>query len=309
MISLELLAPDAARTHLEAAHAIAVKLGSRVWIRWTAAPLAVARGRTSEMAGALEVLDQASYFGGEGREGSALASSGSASLTLGERHLWLARAELAMIARAPDAALDIVDARLAAERAANPDSVLGVPRLSLLRADALAALGRHQDAEAALDAARAEATEQGALPMLWRVETAAGHLCRARRMRLEARRAVEVARRIADELAARVADDATRARFLAGVEALVPSVPAPSRDRVAKAAFGGLTRRERDVAQLVAQGKANRAIAGELGIGERTVEGYVAGALAKLGFSSRAQLAAWAVEKGMTRSPAARSVR
>jgi DNA-binding CsgD family transcriptional regulator len=40
----------------------------------------------------------------------------------------------------------------------------------------------------------------------------------------------------------------------------------------------------------------------ELGIGERTVEGYVASALAKFGFTSRAQLAAWAVEKGIVRT-------
>ena len=78
---------------------------------------------------------------------------------------------------------------------------------------------------------------------------------------------------------------------------------------MAKAAFGGLTRRERDVAELVAHGKANRAIARELGIGERTVEGYVAGALAKLGFESRSQLAAWTVEKVITRPPAPRSTR
>jgi DNA-binding NarL/FixJ family response regulator len=47
-------------------------------------------------------------------------------------------------------------------------------------------------------------------------------------------------------------------------------------------------------------------IARELGIGERTVEGYVASALAKLGFASRTQLAAWAVEMVMTHRPAPR---
>jgi DNA-binding NarL/FixJ family response regulator len=46
-----------------------------------------------------------------------------------------------------------------------------------------------------------------------------------------------------------------------------------------------LTRRERDVAELIARGKTNRAIARELGIGERTVEGYVAAALSKLSFA------------------------
>ncbi|HEY8794661.1 MAG TPA: LuxR C-terminal-related transcriptional regulator, partial [Gemmatimonadaceae bacterium] len=69
----------------------------------------------------------------------------------------------------------------------------------------------------------------------------------------------------------------------------------------AKAAHGGLTRRERDTAALVAQGKPNRTIARQLGIGERTVEGYVASALAKLSFASRTQLAVWAAEQGLAR--------
>jgi len=69
--------------------------------------------------------------------------------------------------------------------------------------------------------------------------------------------------------------------------------------QAAKAAYGGLTRRERDTAALVAQGKSNRAIARSLGIGERTVEGYVAAALSKLGFASRSQIAVWAAEQGL----------
>jgi DNA-binding NarL/FixJ family response regulator len=145
--------------------------------------------------------------------------------------------------------------------------------------------------------------------MLWKIETAIGHLHRSQRRRLEARRAFDAARAIADELEATIPDDELRARFREGLDRVIPSVPAPSPQRVAKAAFGGLTRRERDVAELIAHGKANRAIARELGIGERTVEGYVAGALAKLGFESRSQLAAWTVEKGITRPPAPRSTR
>jgi DNA-binding CsgD family transcriptional regulator/anti-sigma regulatory factor (Ser/Thr protein kinase) len=299
-ISLDLLAPHAARKDLEAAYQIARKLGSRVWIRWTAAPLAVARARTSDLSGAVEVLDDAANVGGPTRDG--LARPDSDALTLGERKLWLARAEIALMQRRPDTTLEIVDARLASERAANPHDVLGVPRLSLLRGEALVSLERYDEASLALDSARAEATEQGARPMLWRIEAAFGHLHRLRRRRLEARRAFDTARGIADELATTIPDDELRARFREGLDSLIPSVPTPSPRRLAKAAFGGLTRRERDVARLVAQGKANKAIARDLGIGERTVEGHVASALAKLGFGSRSQLAAWAVEKGILRS-------
>jgi non-specific serine/threonine protein kinase len=121
-------------------------------------------------------------------------------------------------------------------------------------------------------------------------------------MRSEARRAIEEARSIADELAALVPDPSLRATFNTGLSDILPARRSPTERQAAKAEFSGLTRREREVAQLVASGKPNRGIARVLGVGERTVEGHVAGALAKLGFSSRAQLAAWAVERGLVRS-------
>jgi DNA-binding CsgD family transcriptional regulator len=228
-----------------------------------------------------------------------------AAPTLGERQLWAARAEIALLEGRPDTALQIIDARLEAERAGDPASALGVPRLMLLRGEALTALERYDEAERTLETGRVEATTQGVRAMLWRIEAALGHVHRAQRKRLEARRAFDTARAIADELVAKVSDETLRVRFTDGLDLLIPPAPAPSAGRVAKEASGGLTQRERDVAELVAQGKANRIIARELGIGERTVEGYVASALGKLGFTSRTQLAAWAVEKGITRPPVA----
>ena len=56
-----------------------------------------------------------------------------------------------------------------------------------------------------------------------------------------------------------------------------------------------LTDRERQVAALVARGSSNREIAGTLFLSERTVESHVQHVLNKLGFRSRAQIAAWAV--------------
>jgi DNA-binding CsgD family transcriptional regulator len=309
VLSLDLLAPHAALVHLEAAHHIAQKLGSRLWTRWIAAPLAVARLRTSDVTGAIDVLDDAARAGRTGRERVVPAGPDSRSLTLGERQLWLARAQVALAQRRPDVALEIADARLASEDAANPDSELGVPYLRLVRADALVSLQRFDEAAHTLEKARAEATQQGARPQLWRIEAALGHLHRLQRRRLEARRAFDAARAIADELAANVPDDELRVRFGKALDAVIPSGPAASPRRAAKAALGGLTRRERDVAELVARGKANKVIARDLGIGERTVEGYVASALAKLGFASRTQLAAWAVENGFLRPAASPSAR
>jgi DNA-binding CsgD family transcriptional regulator len=306
-LSLDLLAPNAAREHLEVAHRIAQRLGSRVWIRWTAAPLAVARARTSMVAEAIEVLDRAARVAGDGQDRS--VGPGATEATLGERHLWMARAEIALIEQRPETALHIVDARLAVERAANPDSGFGVPRLALVRAEALTAMARYPEAEQTLEQARNDATTLGVRPLLWRIEAATGHLHRVQRRRLEARRAFGAAREIAEDLAAKVPDESLRAQFRDGLEAMVPTAATPSAGRIAREAFGGLTQREREVAELIAQGKPNRLIARDLGIGERTVEGYVASALGKLGFSSRTQLAAWAVERGMTRPPTSRSAR
>jgi non-specific serine/threonine protein kinase len=64
-----------------------------------------------------------------------------------------------------------------------------------------------------------------------------------------------------------------------------------------------LTPREREVAALIAQGKSNRAIAQALVISEKTAERHVANILSKLGFHSRTQIAAWAVEKGASSMP------
>jgi DNA-binding CsgD family transcriptional regulator len=54
-----------------------------------------------------------------------------------------------------------------------------------------------------------------------------------------------------------------------------------------------LTRREREVAELVAQGLSNRDIAAKLQVAQRTAERHVENILIKLGFTSRTQIAAW----------------
>jgi DNA-binding CsgD family transcriptional regulator len=65
-----------------------------------------------------------------------------------------------------------------------------------------------------------------------------------------------------------------------------------------------LTRREREIASLVAQGLTNREIAQRLFIAERTAEGHVESIRNKLGFRSRTQVAAWVVEQNRPESTA-----
>jgi len=63
-----------------------------------------------------------------------------------------------------------------------------------------------------------------------------------------------------------------------------------------------LSPREAEVAALVAEGLTNRQIGDRLHVSTRTAENHVENICNKLGFTSRAQVAAWAVEKGLRRS-------
>ena len=66
----------------------------------------------------------------------------------------------------------------------------------------------------------------------------------------------------------------------------------------------GLTRREREVARLVGQGKSNGEIAAELVLSKRTVETHVSHILAKLELPGRAQIMRWAIDHGLIQTPA-----
>ena len=60
-----------------------------------------------------------------------------------------------------------------------------------------------------------------------------------------------------------------------------------------------LTERETDVLKLLAQGKANKEIAFDLIIGEKTVKTHVSNILLKLGVQSRTQAALYAAQNGL----------
>ena len=78
--------------------------------------------------------------------------------------------------------------------------------------------------------------------------------------------------------------------------------------QVASAPPSSLTHREHQIATLVASGRSNKAIADELSISPTTAARHVANIMAKLGFNSRTQIAAWIAEKpqgtGRTDGPA-----
>jgi DNA-binding NarL/FixJ family response regulator len=67
---------------------------------------------------------------------------------------------------------------------------------------------------------------------------------------------------------------------------------------------GELTGREREVAALLAEGLTNGQLAERLFISPKTAAVHVSNILAKLGLSSRAEIAAWAVRHGIAEARA-----
>jgi DNA-binding CsgD family transcriptional regulator len=81
-------------------------------------------------------------------------------------------------------------------------------------------------------------------------------------------------------------------------ESTPPASPAPEQAS-AGAQTPNLSRREEEVAALVARGLTNRQIASELSISEYTAATHVSKILKKLRLSSRSQLSAWVTERGL----------
>ncbi len=147
-------------------------------------------------------------------------------------------------------------------------------------------LGHLDDGEGHLRRAIQRNTAVGARPWTARAELAMAELLgRQGRARGQA---LDLARR-----AARTATALGMKVLRARAEAVIDDLTAAKGPVV-------LSRREREVAALVARGLTNREIARTLFLSERTAENHVQHILAKLGFGSRAQIAAWAVAEGLS---------
>jgi non-specific serine/threonine protein kinase len=92
---------------------------------------------------------------------------------------------------------------------------------------------------------------------------------------------------------------AGRTMSLAAAIRLAKGIGATGGDVAPTGADVPLTRREREVAALVATGRTNRQIGRTLGIAEKTAEVHVHNIMGKLGARSRAEVAAWVVAQGL----------
>jgi tetratricopeptide (TPR) repeat protein len=198
----DLFDQSAARQHLEQALALARETGSWHWIRTISGFLASLCISQNDLANAQAVLD-------------AVPSPDDLPETLGHRLVYCARVELALTRGDPQRALEIINQLIASAANAKPDGS-NILRVSMLRGQTLAALGRFAEAEAALLAACEIAQTQGALPLLWQINAALGKLHRSKGHAEQAEAKFAAARAILDELANQIADEALRRDFVRG---------------------------------------------------------------------------------------------
>jgi DNA-binding NarL/FixJ family response regulator len=183
-------------------------------------------------------------------------------------------------------ARDVEAARAAADELAGIAAQLDTAYLNALSAEAsgavLLAEGNPREALTALRAAHSSWRGLDAPHRAARIRVLIGVACRELGDAGGAELEFDAARGVLEELGAR--PDLERLARLAGS-------PRP----------GGLSPREREVLELVAEGKTNRAIAGELFISEKTVARHVSNIFAKLSLSSRAEATAYAYRHGLAR--------
>lgn len=86
--------------------------------------------------------------------------------------------------------------------------------------------------------------------------------------------------------------------LLLGARTLAAVQPAPDAEPEPPGVYP-LTRKEVEVAILVAQGKTNKEIASQLFNSERTIDNHVQHIYNKLNIDSRAELALWVQERGL----------
>jgi DNA-binding CsgD family transcriptional regulator len=283
-IYLDIFARDDARRHLQRARTLAEETRSQHWIRCAAGYLASLYTQTGEIETARSVLD-------------AVITPDTPARTLGQRLAWCSRAEIELAVGRPMEALAIVERLLAS--AANVTGDGSIPFVSLLHGIAVQEIGELDRSDLIFAAGYDTAVRQGARSVAWRLAAARGKLLLQQKRRDEAARLFAEGRALVAELAASLADATLRTGFeRAALTHLQPAAP-ESPQRAEAARYGGLTPREREIAAFVARGCSNREIAEALVLGDRTIETHVSNILAKLGFTSRVQIAAWAVEHGL----------
>jgi DNA-binding CsgD family transcriptional regulator len=285
-----LLAPDLALQQAEAGLALGRERVSTWWFNCLAAYAALAHIQRQELVQAEAFL-------------ATIMPRGQQPDSLAERRAAWVWGELALMQGQPLLALEHAEHLLASAPGANEVRSQPIPALLKLKGEALLALSRLNEARTALEDAKRGANERGDPSLVWRVQRSLGQAYHLLKHEEQAQGEWAAARKLIEQLAATIENADVREHFSHTALSSLPKEKPLLARRATASQFGGLTERERQVASLIAQGRSNREIAETLVISYRTVETHIANIMYKLSYTSRSQVAAWVVEKGLMNPP------
>lgn len=280
---VSMLEPERAIRHLEAAIPLARGLASAWWIGMSHNYLAMAYLLKSDLEGARAALE-------------AVLPPGESPRSLMQRRARLLCGEVSLAEGQSATALEIAEELF--ETAPGGPRTQPIPAIFKLKAESLLALERPEEAVSVLEEALRGAEEYEERRLPWMLHGALGRARRMLGLEAEARLEFGAARVAVDSLTATITDPGLREGFhrraleVLGLERKRPSPHDGDH-------LGGLTVRERQVGALIALGLSNKKIAQRLGVSERTVTTHVTNILGKLQMTSRAQVIAWALARGL----------
>ncbi len=283
-----MLSPALALRHLETGLPLAKTLGSSWWMDFLRACQALAYLQLGEGKQAEATL-------------KAVMPREQEPRTMSERSLTWAWGELALAQGEAPVALEIAERLITSAQGQLPTQP--IPQLLKLKGEALVATKRLSEAVEALEEAKRGALLRREAPLLWQIHRSLGQVYRRLKREEQAQGEWAAAREIIGQLAATIEEEALREHFSQTALGSLPQEKPLLARRAIASQFGGLTERERQVAILIAQGRSNREIAETLVISYRTVETHIANIMFKLSCTSRSQVAAWVVEKGLMKPP------
>jgi DNA-binding CsgD family transcriptional regulator len=289
ILYLDLLLLPEATEQLRQAMALARDMDLVLIMRDIARYLAAASMQQGQLDQAADELREAAAFARAGEEPSVIA-----------RQIQLAHAELSLTRGEPERALAQIEALIASTVSRGTQVIA---RLWLVRGQAYAGLRRYNEAHATLAEALVAAQSQGRRPLVWRIQAALVGVHEGLRRREAAQASELEARMLVDQLALPIPVAELRDRYRTQAHATIPKQGTLTPRQALKQTFGGLTDRELEVVRLIARGYTNRQIAATLVLSERTISTHIGNIYGKLGFTARAQVITWAIEKGIRPAP------
>lgn len=284
---LDIFAFPLAETHFEQAQVLARETDSQIWLGVVTAFLADTHTQQNHFHQAEAILQ-------------GMLTPGTPMQTMDQRQLWRAKAEWCLAQGQAAEALAIAQQLIdqAPNTGRNP-----IPRLYFLVGETGLRLRRYATSQASLQAAHQVAEALDLKPLLWRILFAQARLARAQGKDEQAEAHFESGQALLDSLLMdlNIVDSTLPHHLREGAERIIRPGKNSARALV-RNRFDGLTPRERDIAALITQGKSNKEIAEALALSNRTVEAHISKVLSKLNFSSRSQIAVWAVEKGLLKN-------